>query len=113
MAQIYIAVLKFDFFFFLGFTVQFLVIVTNTPDAEFGITIAAIPVTIAILIFAAWACKRESLWGSLFVLVRLSWSHCPNLLYYLFFLLHTRLLWVSVAHAETTTQSRPADHHRN
>ncbi|KAF2100599.1 hypothetical protein NA57DRAFT_35924 [Rhizodiscina lignyota] len=67
--QIYIAILKFDFFFFLGFSVQFLVIVSNTPNVEFGLTIAALPVTIAVLIFAAWACKRESLWASLFVMI--------------------------------------------
>lgn len=58
--QIYIALLKFDFFFFLGFTVQFLVIVTGLAVAESALTIAAIPITVVILFMASFWTRREN-----------------------------------------------------
>jgi hypothetical protein len=67
--QIYIALLKFDFFLFLGFEVQFLIIVKQTTNVEFYITIATVPITILLLFFAAWSTKRENLIGMIVSIV--------------------------------------------
>ena len=67
--QIYITLLKFDFFLFLGFTIQFVVIVVDTSDPEFGLTIAAIPITIIILLMAGVWTRRESKAGMSVIIV--------------------------------------------
>ncbi|KAF4974887.1 hypothetical protein FZEAL_8269 [Fusarium zealandicum] len=78
--QIYIALLKFDFFFFLGFIVQFVVVVAETNDPEFALTIATIPVTILILLAAAFFTRRENKPGMVCVII----LYLGGLSYFLF-----------------------------
>jgi multisubunit Na+/H+ antiporter MnhB subunit len=49
-----------DFFFFVAFTVQFLVLVLDSSDPEFGLTIFAIPATVMILVFAVYGLREEN-----------------------------------------------------
>ncbi|KAF5391303.1 hypothetical protein D9757_001907 [Collybiopsis confluens] len=60
--QVEICLLKFDFFFFTGVTMQLLIVVLSRNSAEFGITIAAIPIVLGLLMGAAMAVKREIKW---------------------------------------------------
>ncbi|KAF2017879.1 hypothetical protein BU24DRAFT_345795 [Aaosphaeria arxii CBS 175.79] len=67
--QIYIALLKFDFFFFLAFTVQFLVVVENTSTVELALTAAALAITFVFLILAAYWVRRESVAGMIVIII--------------------------------------------
>lgn len=45
--------IKLDAFFFLVFSVQFLALVLDPSDPEFALTIAALPVTVLLIIIGA------------------------------------------------------------
>ncbi|KAI0306591.1 hypothetical protein B0F90DRAFT_1808253 [Multifurca ochricompacta] len=60
--QVLICLLKFDFFAFTGVTIQLLIVVLSRNSAEFGLTIAAIPVVLMFLIGCGIAVKREIKW---------------------------------------------------
>ncbi|KAI0374822.1 hypothetical protein BV20DRAFT_961008 [Pilatotrama ljubarskyi] len=60
--QVMICLLKFDFFAFIGVTMQLLIVVLQRNTAEFGLTIAAIPIVMVLLIGAGLAVQREIKW---------------------------------------------------
>lgn len=71
--QIHRSLLMLDFFFFLGFTVQFIVImVQDKSSVEFILTVIVLPITILLLIFCDFAITRELAWAAVVAIVILA-----------------------------------------
>ena len=58
---------------------QFVVIVIDTESLEFALTLAAIPVTIIILLAAAFFTRRENLVGTIPVIVSRTILRCSSI----------------------------------
>ncbi|KAI8099479.1 uncharacterized protein BX664DRAFT_377361 [Halteromyces radiatus] len=58
--QILLSLLKLDMFFFLAYSIQYLVLVLQMTDYEFALTIVALPVTCLFLILIVYAVRHES-----------------------------------------------------
>jgi hypothetical protein len=60
--QIFECLVKFDVFFFIGFSVQFIWLVLQKDDWERYLTIAALPVSVFLLVEGNLAARHESRW---------------------------------------------------
>ncbi|ORY07120.1 hypothetical protein K493DRAFT_273791 [Basidiobolus meristosporus CBS 931.73] len=69
--QIFLTLVKLDVFFFLGFCIQFLVLVLGDSDPETPITIASLPIIIITLVLAIYCIRRENRVATVFFLLGL------------------------------------------
>lgn len=74
-SQIYLALIKFDFFFLLGFLVQVAVLVKNPQtDPELWLSVAGIFVAFAIMCLAIYFAMTENKVGTIAIIVRIPLS---------------------------------------
>ena len=60
--QIYECVVKFDVFFWVGFSVQFIWLVLQKSDWEYYVTCAALPLSVVVLVEGHLAARHENKW---------------------------------------------------
>ena len=58
--QIFLCLVKFDLFFWVGFSVQFIFLVLSSHNAEFYLTCAALPLSLVVLVEGHLAARQES-----------------------------------------------------
>jgi hypothetical protein len=60
--QIFVCIVKFDVFFWVGFSVQFIWLVLQKNDWEYYVTCAALPLSLLLLIEGHLAARHENKW---------------------------------------------------
>jgi hypothetical protein len=60
--QIYECLVKFDVFFWVGFSVQFIWLVLSRDDWEYYVTCAALPLSLVLLVEGHLAARHENKW---------------------------------------------------
>lgn len=60
--QIFECLIKFDVFFFVGFSVEFIFLILQKDDWERYVTVAALPVSLILLVEGHLAARHESKW---------------------------------------------------
>jgi hypothetical protein len=60
--QIFLCLVKFDLFFWVGFSVQFLWLVLSKTDWEYYVTWAALPLSVVLLVEGHLAARHENKW---------------------------------------------------
>ncbi|KAJ1725859.1 hypothetical protein LPJ61_005609, partial [Coemansia biformis] len=78
--RLLVVLLKLNFFMFVGFAVSYIILILKSSDPEFAITVALVPVTLAVLYLAFWGLRRESVWLMWTVVVLL----CASTAYFVF-----------------------------
>lgn len=58
--QIFQCLIKFDVFFWVGFSVQFIIIILDNQDWEFYVTCAALPLSIILLVEGHLGARHEN-----------------------------------------------------
>lgn len=60
--QVFQCLVKFDVFFWIGFSVQFIWLVLNPGDWEYYVTCAALPLSVVLLVEGHLAARHENKW---------------------------------------------------
>ncbi|KAE8152084.1 hypothetical protein BDV25DRAFT_170857 [Aspergillus avenaceus] len=67
--EVYIVLIKFDFFFLVGFIVQYDLVDVHFIEPEYSLTMALIPVALCVMLFGIYCVKSELKLGMLLVIV--------------------------------------------
>lgn len=89
--QIFLCLVKFDLFFWVGFSVQFIWLVLNKDNIEYYLTCAALPLSLVVLVEGHLAARHESKWMMLSFM-----TGCAGAMVYFVFKVSPRCLRTSI-----------------